>query len=77
MRRAVGEARRREEAVLQAADLDYSTFEPHMKIARGTRRVALLWLDGIEVSRVAEGLRLRFELPSGAYATVLIDEIVK
>ena len=31
----------------------------------------------IDLARIADGLRVRFALPPGTYATVLLDEIMK
>ncbi len=73
MRRATEAAREFEDATLAAAGLKWNDFRP----ATGARRVARLRLPDVDLAAEADALRLRFTLPKGAYATVLLREIIK
>ncbi len=77
MRPVRGEALQREQLVLDTAELDVDAFAPFGKISRGTRRPILVFVEQLQVVSEAHGLRLRFELPAGCYATVLLDELMK
>lgn len=77
MRPARGEASQREQLVLDAVELDLESFAAFGKIARGTRRPILVFVGQLQVAKEEHGLRLRFELPAGSYATVLLDELMK
>lgn len=43
----------------------------------GTRRTARVFPDGLSVGPLEDGLELRFRLPKGSYATVLLREVTK
>jgi tRNA pseudouridine13 synthase len=43
----------------------------------GTRRPARLWLPAIDLAADDQGLQVAFVLPKGAYATVVLRELVK
>ncbi len=43
----------------------------------GNRRVGRIFLQPIRIQPISQGLRLTFFLPKGAYATVLLREIMK
>jgi tRNA pseudouridine13 synthase len=45
--------------------------------AGGTRRPAVLYPDDLEIAPSEQGLRLRFSLPAGAYATTLLREFTR
>jgi tRNA pseudouridine13 synthase len=79
MRRAEGEADAREQAILASSGIDEGALARHAKYGEGTRRSARVRpLDcSCELDRQAGALRLAFELPSGAYATTLLREIMK
>jgi tRNA pseudouridine13 synthase len=66
-----------EEAVLRDEGLSFDDFRPLAKIAQGTRRALLVMPTEAEAEAHPQGLRLRFCLPAGSYATVLLDEIMK
>jgi tRNA pseudouridine13 synthase len=74
---AKGAAAERETAVLDAAGLSRQAFEGFGKLAMGTRRHNLVYLDDLSATREAQGLRLSFTLPAGSYATVLLREVMK
>ena len=78
MRPASGEPGEREAEVLAAEGVTTQTFEAGGRETDGTRRFFRVPLVGLEVEALAEqALRLRFELPAGAYATVLLRELLK
>jgi tRNA pseudouridine13 synthase len=77
MRRPEGEADAREQAVFARSGLTEEMLVAHAKAGEGTRRAARVRLSDCEVEQVAEGLRLTFELPSGAYATTVLREVMK
>lgn len=74
-------AAEREQHVLDEEGLTLSAFAPFGKLAEGTRRPLLVRIEApsIEAATLDDGpaLRLSFTLPSGSYATVLLDEIMK
>ena len=43
----------------------------------GNRRIGRIFLQPVEVKPLAEGVRLSFYLPKGAYATILLREVMK
>jgi tRNA pseudouridine13 synthase len=47
------------------------------KLLPGTRRVARIRPDGLRIERYAGGIELEFSLPKGAYATVILRELLK
>ena len=67
----------REARLLEEARLTLQDFTRYPKLTLGTRRP--YWIDASEISVGSEeaGLRFSFTLPAGAYATVVLREIVK
>jgi len=78
MRIAEGEAGAREQALLTAEELSLEAFKAGGKLCLGTRRNARILLKRLEIERDAnsEDLWISFELPSGAYATVVMDQLL-
>jgi tRNA pseudouridine13 synthase len=74
---AASEAAAREEATLTDAGLTRAAFLGFGKLLMGTRRHNLIYLDALEASPEADGVRLSFTLPAGSYATVLLREVMK
>jgi tRNA pseudouridine13 synthase len=74
---AEGIAAEREEAVLRDNRLSLASFGGFGKLVLGTRRHNLVYLDDLAAVWEADGLRLRFTLPAGCYATVLLREVMK
>jgi tRNA pseudouridine13 synthase len=74
---AAQEAAAREETTLADAGLTRAAFHGFGKLLAGTRRHNLVYLDGLEATAEAEGVRLTFALPAGSYATVLLREVMK
>lgn len=74
---ARGVAAGREAEVLKANNVLPSAFDRFGKLATGTRRHNLIYLDDLTADWEPDGLRLAFFLPSGSYATVLLREVMK
>lgn len=64
-------------AVLNEVGLSPEHFKKFKKLTSGTRRPLLLWPDDLSFERCPEGSWFRFELPRGAYATVVLREFMK
>jgi tRNA pseudouridine13 synthase len=74
---AAGLAAQREAAVLADHNLNPTSFDGFGKLMGGTRRHNLVYLDDLSAVWEQSGLRLKFTLPSGCYATVLLREVMK
>ncbi len=77
MKQATGEIAEREARVLKEHDLTPESFRIYQELTSGTRRPYLIFPGELEVTAEAEGVRFRFSLPSGSYATVLLREFQK
>ncbi len=77
MFRAADPAAEREDKVLHEASLSTQAFHAFGKLLSGTRRHNLVYVDDLTANVESEGVRLRFTLPAGSYATVLLREITK
>ena len=77
MKQPAGEAAAREARVLEQSGLGAADFEKFHKLTSGARRPYLVRPQDLTVTLESEGLRVRFALPSGAYATSLLREITK
>jgi len=77
MRKPEGEAALREEAVFERSGITAEQLAAHAKLGEGTRRAARVRISEPHVEAIDGGLRLSFELPSGAYATTVLREIMK
>ncbi|MEM9700949.1 MAG: tRNA pseudouridine(13) synthase TruD [Planctomycetota bacterium] len=76
MKRPLGRPAEREAAVLAAADLPDDAFRRFAKLTPGARRPYLVRPDDLSVTTIDDGLRVRFFLPAGCYATVLLRELI-
>jgi len=65
-----------EREVLAASGLDERALMRN-KSLRGGRRPMRVPLVGAEIDDTSHGIRVRFSLPAGTYATVVMDEIMK
>ena len=74
---AEGTAAAREEAVLRDNGMSLASFGGFGKLVLGTRRHNMVYLDDLTAVWEPDGLRLRFTLPAGCYATVLLREVMK
>jgi tRNA pseudouridine13 synthase len=70
------EAGQREAETLQAAGLTEQSFHGFGKLLGGTRRHILIYVDDLAAAIEPEGVRLTFTLPAGAYATILLQELM-
>ena len=76
MRWPEGEALAREEATLEAWGLSREALGKFKKVGAGTRRPYRVRVDEPSLAADADGLHLSFGLPSGAYATVVLRELL-
>ena len=74
---ATGDIAEREAQVLRDHELTPEAFQIYPELTSGTRRPYVIFPSDLEVHPEAEGLRFRFSLPSGCYATVLLREFQK
>lgn len=72
----VGQPAERERAVLVSLGIPDPLRPPRGVRLRGGRRALRVRPEGLEAHAEGEGLRLRFTLPAGSYATVLVDELL-
>ena len=77
MRDCRGDAALREASALAALSLRREEFDGFGRVMLGTRRANLIWPANLETTPREEGLELCFSLPAGAYATVVMREIMK
>lgn len=73
MRAAERDAGSRETAILAAAQLDAFP----RALAEGTRRDAAIRIGDASVTPIEDGIEVAFTLPSGAYATAVMREVMK
>ncbi|ABC83409.1 tRNA pseudouridine(13) synthase TruD [Anaeromyxobacter dehalogenans] len=76
LRLAGGEAGAREARLLEAEGIALADFVRGGGEAEGTRRAARLRID-VALEPLEDGYRAAFELPRGAYATVVMRELTK
>ena len=74
---AAGVAAEREQAILTDHRVGPASFAKFGKLAPGTRRHAIVYVDDLVSAWEPDGLRLTFTLPAGSYATVLLREVMK
>ena len=67
----------REAALLASANLPDDAFRRYPKLTTGTRRPYLVTVPDLTVAAEADGLRFTLTLPAGAYATVVLRELMK
>lgn len=77
MKQAPGAPLEREQAVLDRYGITLEMLAEHRRLIPGARRAALIWPAELEIDSVLDGLRFRFALPSGVYATTLLREFMK
>lgn len=70
---APGRLERAVQAASGVADADLARFS---RLVPGARRPLTVPIGTFEVEPLADGLRVSFELPSGSYASVLLDELM-
>lgn len=77
MRWPEADAADHERALLQRSGIDEATLERHAAHGEGTRRVARVRPADASVQAEQDAIVLRFDLPSGAYATMVLREVCK
>jgi len=77
MQRPEGEVDAAEQALLAGEGLTLDSFRLLRSIAEGTRRPYSVPVTDARWSVTGTTVELSFTLPSGAYATVLLDEVMK
>ena len=76
MRSTRGAAMTRESRFLEGLGIDPLIFETHPAFATGERRPHRTFPSEIQVTQMEGAIQVEFTLPPGAYATVLLDELV-
>jgi tRNA pseudouridine13 synthase len=71
------EASARELAILAAEGLALPDFASVARLAEGTRRAAGVPVNDPRVRGIEDGVLVEFALAPGAYATVVMDEVMK
>ncbi len=71
-----GSPAERERAVARRLGIPDELRPPRGLRLRGGRRALRVRPEGLEARAEADGLRLRFTLPAGSYATVLVDALL-
>lgn len=77
MRQPAGAALAQEAATLAAWEVSEDQLAQHRKLGQGTRRVCRIRPESWAVCRADADLELVFSLPKGAYATVILRELLK
>jgi len=77
MRWPEAEALAREEAVLSRWELQKTDLRRFAKYGEGTRRVLRVRPAEVDLTREQDALRLRFVLPKGAFATMVLRELLR
>lgn len=72
-----GPARQLEDTALAQFELPDDAFNRYPKLTVGTRRPLIRWPGDLNWEFEPDGLRLRFSLDSGTYATVLLRELAE
>jgi tRNA pseudouridine13 synthase len=70
-------AKEQEEALLREGGLDHACLTRIGRAGEGTRRPVRYQLSAPQLREAADGFELSFQLPPGAYATVVLREILK
>lgn len=77
MRFAEGDAGERERTILRSEGMDLEQLAVHASHGEGTRRAARVQPRNVSLSVEPSALLLEFELPAGAYATMILRELQK
>lgn len=76
MKSTGGAVQELEEQILQEAGLTRDDFKRQAKLTPGGRRPLLIFPEELQIRPDDLGLWLEFTLPSGAYATVVMDQFI-
>jgi tRNA pseudouridine13 synthase len=77
MREAKAEAVELEAEVIAGLGLDPAALDELGRHAPGTRRDLLVLPEAVDIATEGDRLRLRFTLPAGSYATMLVRELTR
>jgi tRNA pseudouridine13 synthase len=77
MKTAAGIVAAREQHVLDEFGVTIAQLAAFERLTPGARRRSVVWPDDLRIGGDPNGLRFRFTLPSGCYATVLLCEFCK
>lgn len=77
MRAAEVEAQLREMKLLEEYQLTLDHFSTGGKLLEGTRRHNLIYVEELQWTAQESAVTLKFTLPAGSYATILLAEIMK
>lgn len=77
MKPPTGAPLEREQSVLTRHGITPAMLAANRKLIPGARRPSVIWPEELEIDAVPAGLRFRFTLPSGVYATTLLREFMK
>ncbi len=67
----------REQSILTQEEITLQSFKTLGKLAMGTRRPLSVLLANTSVSPGEDSIEIRFDLPSGSYATAIMRELMK
>ncbi|MBW2701352.1 MAG: tRNA pseudouridine(13) synthase TruD [Deltaproteobacteria bacterium] len=76
MRRPEGQVDEQEQSILEASGLDDASWRRFAKLTQGTRRALRIGLGRLDTEWTEGDLILRFDLPPGSYATVVLQELL-
>jgi len=77
MKQPSGAALQREQAALIRNGITTAMLAEYRRLIPGSRRPLLIWPEDLQIEPLQNGLRFRFTLPSGVYATTLLREFMK
>ena len=77
MTRAASQSGQFEIETMARIGMNHYSFDDFHSYGAGTRRALLTFPEDMEVEACKSGLRIRFFLPKGCYATVLLREVLK
>jgi tRNA pseudouridine13 synthase len=77
MKSPAGEPALREQRVLDRIGITPQQVAEFPRLLTGARRPLVIWVDDLQIAPDPAGLRFRFTLPSGVYATILLREFMK
>jgi len=77
MKQPTGKPLELEQQILAESGLTPDQFREYSKLTSGARRPLLLWPDELSAEFHPDGILFRFGLPSGAYATVVLDQFLQ
>ncbi|MFN0196897.1 MAG: tRNA pseudouridine(13) synthase TruD [Planctomycetaceae bacterium] len=77
MKHPSGQPAEQEQRVLERYGLERDHFLLYDRLTSGTRRPLLVFPEEMHAEATDGGVRIRFDLPSGSYATVVLRELMK